>query len=277
MHDADHPYAPLLQIHVSQLSAIIHRDIPLHERRGKDSSAIEASIGKIIADELVRDGATLQLGIGAIPDAVLLSCGTHRDLGVHSEMFSDGIIPLVESGVINGRCKATDIGKVTGSFAYGTSALYKWMHANPGIVMRDAAWVNDTAVIRRQPMMTAINSALEVDITGQVSADAIGTRVYSGVGGQMDFIRGAGLCPDGRPIIALASTTHKGESRIVAELKPGGSVVTTRAHVHYVVTEHGIAQLFGKTLRERAAALIRISAPEHRDALSKAARQRGLM
>jgi len=238
-----------------------------------DLSDAEIEIGKHCAS-LVENGATLQMGIGAIPDAVLRALTDHKNLGIHTEMFSDGVIDLVENGVITGSEKAVHPGKIVSSFAMGTRRLYDFMDDNPLVQMLDVAYVNDTAVIRRNPKVTAINSAVEVDLTGQVCADSIGTYQYSGVGGQMDFIRGASLSEGGRPIIALPSTTRKGISRIVPYLKEGAGVVTTRAHVHFIVTEFGVANLYGKNLRERAEALISIAHPDHRDDLQQAAYDR---
>jgi len=214
------------------------------------------------------------MGIGAIPDATLAALNSHKDLGIHTEMFSDGIIDLVTSGVINNRLKKTHPGKVVAGFLMGTRRLYDFVDDNPLIAILDIAYVNDTSVIRRNPKVTAINSAIEVDTTGQVCADSIGTYQYSGVGGQMDFIRGASLSEGGKPIIALPSATSHGESRIVPYLKQGAYVVTTRAHVHYIVTEYGVAYLYGKTLRERTRALIEIAHPDHREWLERAARER---
>jgi 4-hydroxybutyrate CoA-transferase len=189
-------------------------------------------------------------------------------------MISDAVVDLVERGVITGEVKRVHPGKVVAGFALGTRRLYDFLDDNPAVAMLDIAYVNDTAVIRRNPRVTAINSAIEVDLTGQVCADSIGDLLYSGVGGQMDFIRGAALSEGGKPIVALPSTTSSGESRIVSYLRPGAGVVTTRAHVHYVVTEHGIADLFGKNLRQRAAALVAIADPRHRDGLAAEARRR---
>jgi acyl-CoA hydrolase len=216
----------------------------------------------------------MQMGIGAIPDAVLALLGNHKNLGIHTEMFSDGIIPLVEKGVINGEEKRVHPGKILGSFIMGSRKLYDFVDDNPLVVMLGSDYVNDTAVMRRNNKMTAINSAIEVDITGQVCADSIGTKQYSGVGGQMDFIRGASLSNGGKPIIALPSQTRRGESRIVPTLKSGASVVTTRAHVHYIATEYGIRYLYGKNTRQRAELMIEIAHPDHREALSKEAHQR---
>ena len=223
---------------------------------------------------MVDDGATLQMGIGAIPDAVLSFLGNHKDLGVHTEMFSDGVLPLIESGVINNKMKKQHKGVVVSGFLLGSRKLYDFVDDNPVIRMLDIQYVNDTSVIRKLPKMTSINSAVEIDLTGQVCADSIGTRMYSGVGGQMDFIRGASLSPGGKPIIALSSTTARGESKITPFLKEGAGVVTTRAHMHYVATEYGAVDLYGKNLRERAHLLIGIAHPNHREALEKAAFER---
>ena len=257
-------------IHISRLqSAVLHEE-PLAYRHTQPITEMESSIGRHVAS-LVEDGSTLQMGIGAIPDAVLAQLGGHRNLGVHTEMFSDGIIPLVEKGVINGKLKKNHPHKLVSSFVFGSQGLYDFVDDNPQVAMLDVTYVNDTSVIRRNPKVHAINSAIEVDLTGQVCADSIGTRQFSGVGGQMDFIRGASLSEGGKPIIALPSITSRGESRIVTFLKPGADVVTTRAHVHYVVTEYGVAYLYGKTLRERALAMIQIAHPDHREELEKEA------
>lgn len=230
----------------------------------------EDAIGAHIAG-MIEDGSTLQMGIGSIPNAVLQKLGNHQHLGVHTEMFSDGVIPLVESGVIDNSMKKVHPGKIVSGFAFGTQKLYDFIHDNPMVNMLDIAYVNDVSTIRKNKRVVAINSAIEVDLSGQVCADSIGTRFYSGVGGQMDFIRGASLSEEGKPIIALASSTRKGMSKIVSQLKPGAGVVTTRAHVHYVVTEHGVADLYGKSIRERINAMIQIAAPEHREELEKEA------
>jgi acyl-CoA hydrolase len=214
------------------------------------------------------------MGIGAIPDAVLTALKDHKRLGIHTEMFSDGLVELWERGAVTGEEKRVHPGKIVATFAVGTRRTYDFLDDNPEVVMLDVAYVNDTAVIRRNPKVVAINSAIEVDLTGQVCADSIGTRMYSGVGGQMDFVRGAALSPGGKPIIALPSTTSKGETRIVPFLKPGAGVVTTRAHVQFIATEHGVADLKGKSLVERARALTAIAAPEHREALERATLER---
>src|SRR5512142_3108382 len=251
-------------IHIEQIDAMVEVDEPIHEVPPHVLTDQERAIGRHCA-ELVDDGATLQIGIGAIPQATLASLGDHHRLGIHTEMISDGVVDLVEKGVITGEAKRVHPGKIVAGFALGSKRLYDFLDDNPLVAMLDMAYVNDVEVIRRNPKVTAINSAIEVDITGQVCADSIGDRQYSGVGGQMDFIRGAALSEGGKPIIALPSVTSAGESRIVPFLKAGAGVVTTRAHVHYVVTEHGIADLFGKNLRQRAAALIAIADPRHRD------------
>ncbi len=261
------------EVHTDRIALAVHSESPLPEHPPAPLGERELAIGRRIAD-LVEDGATLQMGIGAIPDAVLAALGGHKDLGVHTEMFSDGILPLVESGAINGRRKKNHPGKIVAGFLMGTRRLYDFVHDNPEVALLDIAYVNDTQVIGRNPRVTAINSAIEIDLTGQVCADSIGTYQYSGVGGQMDFIRGASISEGGKPIIALPSTTGRGETRIVPFLKPGAGVVTTRAHVHYVVTEHGAANLYGRSLRERANLLISIAAPEHREELERAMHER---
>ena len=261
------------QIHFKEIDLAVEHDEPLPEHGPPATGEVEMAIGKYCA-ELIEDGATLQMGIGAIPDAVLKSLESHKDLGVHTEMFSDSLIPLVESGVINGERKRSHQGKIVASFVMGTRVLYDFIDDNPQVAMLDVGYTNDTAVIRRNPRVTAINSAIEVDLTGQVCADSIGTRQYSGVGGQMDFIRGASLSEGGKPIIALPSVTRRGESRIAPYLKEGAGVVTTRAHVHYVVTEYGVANLFGRNLRQRARMLIDIAHPDHREELERKAYER---
>lgn len=260
-------------IHESEIDFATEVDEPLPEHSPSELSDIELQIGKNCAD-LIEDGAVLQMGIGSIPDAVLASLKNHKNLGVHTEMFSDGLIELVESGVINNSKKKIHPNRIVSSFAVGTRKLYDFMDDNPNLAMLDCAYVNDTAVIRRNNRVTAVNSAIEVDLTGQICADSIGTIQYSGVGGQMDFIRGASLSKGGKPIIALPSATRKGISRIVPHLKKGAGVVTTRAHVHYVVTEYGVADLYGKPLKERATELIKVSHPDYREELDRAAHER---
>ncbi len=260
-------------LHVDEIDIAVEVDDPLPEVPPPALSDVDRAIGRSIA-ELIEDGATLQMGIGSIPNAVLASLTGHKDLGIHTEMFSDGVIDLVEKGIVNGRCKIKHPGKIVAGFLMGTRRLYDFVDDNPQVLMLDIAYVNDSAVIRRNPKVTAVNSAIEVDLTGQVCADSIGMRHYSGVGGQMDFIRGASLSEGGKPIIALPSVTSRNESKIVGHLKLGAGVVTTRAHVHYIVTEYGIADLYGKNLRQRANALIEIAHPDHREALDREAHAR---
>lgn len=248
-------------VHISRFKACVWDEKPLPQCIPAPPDAVQMAIGKHVAS-LIEDGATLQMGIGAIPNAVLAALEGHKDLGVHTEMFSDGVVELVEKGVITGKYKQGRKGMINAGFVMGSQKVYDFVHDNPQVRMLDIAYVNDTSVIRKQHKMTAVNSAIEVDLTGQVCADSIGKMLYSGVGGQMDFIRGASLCEGGKPIIALPSTTSKGESRIVPFLKLGAGVVTTRAHVHYVVTEFGVANLYGKTLRQRAEALLAIAHPD---------------
>lgn len=224
-------------------------DLPEIDYSQKTTGAIRV-IGHHVAS-LIEDGATLQMGIGSIPDQVLQNLTGHRHLGIHTEMLSDGVIPLLQSGVIDNSLKKVKKGRTVTGFLAGTRKLYDFVHDNPKTLVMDIAYVNDTAVIRQNPKMTAINSAIEIDLTGQVCADSIGTYQFSGIGGQMDFIRGASLSEGGKPIIALPSTTSKGQSRIVPYLKEGAGVVTTRGHVHWVITEYGIVNLFGMSLKQR--------------------------
>ncbi len=262
-------------IHFSRFHAAVEGHVPLPEHACNAPSDVETAIAKHVSN-LVEDGATLQMGIGGIPNAVLAALKDHRRLGVHTEMFSDGVIDLVECGAITNEEKTKHRFRTVSSFLNGSRRLYDFVDDNPSIFLLDVAYVNDTSVIRRLPKMTAINSAIEVDLTGQIVADSIGRRAYSGIGGQMDFMRGASLSEGGKPIIALPSVTRRGESRIVSTLQPGAGVVTTRGHAQYIVTEHGIAYLHGKSLRERADALISIAHPDHREELSKEAFDRGL-
>ena len=255
-------------IHLSKFDAIVACHDPIIESEVPEIDNESMQIAKNVAS-LIEDGSCLQLGIGSIPNAVLKMLDGHKNLGIHSEMFSDGVVDLAESGVINGKYKVIRPEKIVAGFVMGTRKVYDFIHDNPMVEMLDISYVNDTSIIRRNPKTIAINSAIEVDLTGQVCADSIGKKMYSGVGGQMDFIRGASLSDDGKPIIALSSQTAKGISRIVPFLKEGAGVVTTRAHVHYVVTEYGIANLYGKNLHQRAIALINIAHPTHREQLEK--------
>ncbi|MBD1262732.1 acetyl-CoA hydrolase/transferase family protein [Maribacter polysiphoniae] len=256
-------------IHVNNFAACVDVVEEIYEMSFVDPTETEKAIGKNIAG-IIEDGATLQMGIGGIPNAVLTFLHNHKNLGVHTEMFSEGIVDLVEKGIVNGSQKKTNPYKIVSGFAMGTRRLYDFMDDNPEIEMKDIAYVNDTAVIRQNPKSTAINSAIEIDITGQVCADSIGTRMFSGVGGQMDFMRGSALSEGGKPIIAITSRTGKGVSKIVPMLKQGAGVVTTRAHARYVATEFGIAELFGKNLKQRAKALRDIAHPDDREGLDKA-------
>jgi 4-hydroxybutyrate CoA-transferase len=254
-------------LHVNDIDLAIEVDVPPYERPVGDIGDVERRIGANVA-ELIPDGATLQLGIGAIPAATALFLRDKKDLGVHTEMFTDSVVDLVEAGAVTGEAKERNRGKIVTSFVMGSRRLYAFIHDNPMVEMRPVDFTNDTAVIRGFRKMVAINSAIEVDLTGQVAADSIGHRMYSGVGGQMDFIRGAALATEGRAIIALPSTAGGGTvSRITGTLQPGAGVVTTRAHVRTVVTEFGVAELFGKSLHERAKALIAIAHPDFRDRL----------
>ena len=264
-------------VHVSQIDLAVEVDVPPYEHAIGEPGEVERRIGEYVAD-LVPDGATLQLGIGGIPAATALALRDKKDLGIHTEMFTDSVVNLVEAGVITGARKERNRGKLVTAFLMGTKRLYDFVHDNPMVEMRAVDFTNDTHVIRSFSRMTAINSAIEVDLTGQVVADSIGARMYSGIGGQMDFMRGAGLAPEGRAIIALPSTAAGGSaSRIVPFLAEGAGVITTRGHVRTVVTEWGVAELFGRTLGERAKALIGIAHPDRRDELTAAARERRLI
>jgi 4-hydroxybutyrate CoA-transferase len=257
-------------IHTSRLTAMVkvNEDILATESVKPDS--LNMKIAAHVAS-LIEDGSTLQMGIGKIPNAVLKNLEGHRRLGVHTEMFSDGIIDLINSGVITGEMKKKRRFKVVSSFMIGSKELYRFVNDNPMIEMLDIGYVNDVHIIRQNPKVVAINCALEIDLSGQVCADSIGSKMYSGVGGQMDFMRGASLSEGGKPIIAMPSTTGRGESKIVPFLKTGAGVVTTRANVHYIVTEYGIAYMYGKNLKDRAKALIAIAHPAHREMLYEAA------
>ena len=256
-------------IHVRKLQAIVEADHPILELPRRPPTDLQQRIARQVAT-LIEDGATLQLGIGGLPDAVLSQLATRKDLGLHSEMFSDGVVDLIEAGVLNNERKTLHRGKAVAGFMMGTRRLYRFADNNPIIELHPSEYTNDPFVIAANDRMVAINSAIQVDLTGQVCADSLGTGIYSGFGGQIDFIRGAARSRGGRPIIALPSTAREGTvSRIVPMLDPGSGVVTTRGDVHYVVTEHGVAQLHGKTLRQRAEALIAIAHPEFRESLTE--------
>lgn len=256
-------------LHVSEIDYLVDVNEPIYGHEPEPFTQEEEKIGGYIAS-LISDRSTLQMGIGSIPNAALSKLKNHKDLGLHTEMFSDGVIDLIENDVINCNYKGTLRGRALATFLIGSKRLYDFVNDNPFIEMKESSMVNDTARIRKNPNMVAINSAIEVDVTGQVCADSIGSTMYSGVGGQMDFIRGASLSPGGKAIIALPSVTKRGESRIVPYLKQGAGVVTTRAHVHYIITENGIADLYGKTLKQRVAELVKIAHPNHQEAVERA-------
>lgn len=252
-----------------RIHAFVATDRPLFEHRPEPETAVEARIGEIIA-ALIEDGSTLQVGIGGIPDAVLSRLHNKHDLGIHTEMFSDRVVDLVQSGAVTNRLKTVGTGRIITSFVNGTRRLFDFVNDNPSVAFYPCDWTNDTAVIRKNPKVVAINSAIQIDLTGQVCADSIGHRIFSGIGGQMDFIRGAALSPGGKPIIALPSTAAGGKiSRLVVQLNAGAGVVTTRGHVHWVVTEYGAVNLHGKSLRERNEALISIAHPDFRAELRR--------
>ena len=261
-------------VHISKIDAMVwyNAELPEVDYSGQVNQAVE-KIGLNVAS-LIEDGATLQMGIGSIPDQVLKNLTTHQNLGIHTEMFSDGVIPLLESGVINNTRKKLNNGRSVTSFITGTRKLYDFVNDNQAIRVMDISYVNDTSIIRQNQKVTAINSAIEIDLTGQVCSDSIGTLQFSGIGGQMDFIHGASLSEGGKPIIAIPSQTSKGISRIVPFLKEGAGVVTTRGHVHWIVTEYGKVNLFGMSLKQRAKALIAIAHPNHREMLDMAYHKR---
>mmetsp|Transcript_163303 Transcript_163303/g.313665 ORF Transcript_163303/g.313665 Transcript_163303/m.313665 type:complete len:493 (-) Transcript_163303:74-1552(-) len=261
-------------IHYSQLDAVYHCDTPLYGPHGKKGlTPEEVEIGKHIA-ELIPDGATLQMGIGSVPDAVLAQLGSHRNLGIHTEMFSDGVLPLVADGVINNSQKSDYRGRLITSFCVGSPELYKFIDNNPCVNFLDVFYTNSVVVITGQSKMHAINSCIEMDLTGQAASGDIGKKVFSGFGGQVDFLRGAQLCPDGKAFLAFSSRTPKGVSKIVPQLKEAAGVVTTRAVVNYVVTEYGVVNLWGLTLPQRARELISLAHPDDREWLDKAAFER---
>ncbi len=255
-------------IHVSEVNAFVECDEPLPVHGMTEPTEIENKIGNHVA-ELIEDRSTLQMGIGNIPNAVLSRLSNHKDLGLHTEMFSDGVIDLILNDVINGNYKGINRGRALATFLMGSKRLYDYVDDNPFIEMRASDYVNNVSIIQQNKKMVAINSAIEVDVTGQVCADSIGAKMYSGVGGQMDFIRAASLSEGGKAIIALPSITNKGISRIVPSLKPGAGVVTTRSHVHYVVTEYGVANLYGKTIKQRVKALTEIAHPDFKESIDR--------
>ena len=255
-------------IHHTEIDLFVECNEPIPTHEMPASSEVENKIGDYVAS-LIEDRSTLQMGVGVIPNAVLSRLTNHKNLGLHTEMFSDGVIDLILKDVINGNFKAINPGRALATFLMGSKRLYDYVDDNPFIELRASDYVNDVSIIKQNPKMVAINSAIEVDVTGQVCADSIGSKIYSGVGGQMDYIRGASLSEGGKAIIALPSITKNGISRIVPSLKPGAGVVTTRAHVHYVITEYGIANLYGKTIADRVKALVKIAHPDHRESIEK--------
>ena len=260
-------------IPLSCIDLFVQDDTPLMEAHFAEPNEIETRIGKNCA-ALIEDGATLQMGIGAIPNAVLSQLKDHKNLGIHTEMFADGVLPLVESGVINGEAKNIDKGKMVSTFLMGSQKVYDFIDDNPGVMMMDVGYTNDPYIISKNDRVTAINSALQVDLTGQVCADSLGTKFYSGVGGQIDFVYGASLSKGGKAIIAMPSMTNKGVSKIAPVLTAGAGVVTTRNHIHWFVTEHGAVDLYGKTLQERARLIISVADPSAQEELDRAAFER---
>ena len=260
-------------IPISMIDIFCEDHSPLIEANFAQPDELEIQIGKNVA-ELIEDGATLQMGIGAIPNAVLAQLGNHKNLGIHTEMFADGVVDLSEKGIINGAEKGIDRGKIVSTFMMGSKRVYEFIDDNPGVLMMDVAYTNDINVICKNPKVTAINSALQVDLTGQVCADSLGTKFYSGAGGQIDFIYGASRSVGGKPIIAMPSVTNKGISKISNTLTLGAGVVTTRYHIHWLVTEYGAVNLYGKTLQERAKLIISIAHPDHREQLDREAFER---
>lgn len=254
-------------VHISQLTYCVEASMPILEMGGGVITEVEEAIGRNVAS-LVEDGSTLQLGIGTIPDATLKFLGDKKDLGVHSEMFSDGVVDLYEKGVITGANKTLDKGKMVAAFLMGSKKLYDFVDNNPDVMMRTVDYVNNPMVICQNPKVVAINSCLQVDFNGQVNSESMGIKQFSGIGGQLDYVRGAAMCPDGKSILAMPSTAKHGEvSRIVPMFDAGTTVTTTRTDVHYIVTEYGIANLRGKSLRERAKLLINIAHPQFRGQL----------
>ena len=260
-------------IPIDKIHLFVEDDTPLETVHFARPNALEAAIGRHCA-ELIDNGATLQMGIGAIPNAVLDQLGSHQHLGIHTEMFADGVIALVEKGVISGDDKTIDRGKMVATFLLGSKRLYDFTDRNEQVLMKDVGYTNDPFIICQNPKVTAINSALQVDLTGQIAADSLGTRFYSGVGGQVDFVYGASRSKGGKAIIAMPSVTDKGESKIAPVLMPGAGVVTTRAHVHWLVTEFGAVNLYGRSLQERARLIISIAHPSHQETLDQAAYER---
>lgn len=264
------PYAYGDLVSIDQFDLFVKDDTPLVTANFAEPTPTEVLIGKNCA-ELVPDGACIQMGIGALPNALAAQLVNHKDIGVHTEMFADGILRLIKKGVVNGARKKIDTGKVVASFLLGSNDVYRFIDHNPDVLMKDIKYTNDPWIIARNPGMMAINSATEVDLTGQISADSIGTRIFSGTGGQLDFVKGATMSEGGKSVTAFASRTNKGQAKIVPLLNPGAGVVTPRADAHWIVTEYGAVDLYGKSLQERAKLLITIAHPDDREMLDKAA------
>ena len=267
------PFAAGDLVSVEAFDYFVEDDTPLYTIAYAAPTETDMAIGRRCA-ELVPDGACLQMGIGSLPNALATQLASHKDLGIHSEMFADGVLELIRNGVINGRKKKTDRGKIVASFLLGSADLYRFIDHNPAVRMKDIAYTNDPMVIAQNPRTISINSAVEIDLTGQVCADSIGSRIYSGTGGQLDFVRGAKLAPEGKAIIALASRTAKGHAKIVPTLQPGAGVVTPRADIQWVVTEYGSVDLSGRSLQERARLLTSVAHPDDREGLERASFER---
>ncbi len=261
------------RIPASKITAFVRHDVPLIESEFPQLTEQDIAIGRFAA-ELIPDGATLQIGIGSIPNAVLAQLGDHKHLGIHSEMFSDGVLPLIEKGIIDGSRKRIDVGKHVATFLKGTQKLYDYVHNNPDVLMQDVAYTNNPAIIAQNPNVVGINSAIQIDLTGQVCADSIGTKIFSGSGGQLDFMLGAAASEGGIPIVAMPSITNKGMSKIVPTLAEGAGVVTPRTVIHWVITENGVVNLFGKPMYERAKLLASIAHPSVREELERTAYER---
>ena len=267
------PYAHGDLVSLDRFDYLVEDDTPLVTAAFAEPTPTEVLIGKNCA-ALVEDGDCVQMGIGALPNALAAQLGGHKHLGLHTEMFADGLLRLIKAGVIDGACKKIDTGKVVASFLLGSEDVYNFIDDNPAVLMKDIRYTNDPWVIAQNPHMKAINSATEVDLTGQSSADSIGTRIFSGTGGQLEFVRGATMSEGGKSITAFASRTNKGKNKIVAEINPGGGIVTPRADAHWIVTEYGAVDLYGKSLQERAKLLISIAHPDDREMLDRQAFER---
>ena len=261
------------QIHISNIDYIVEDDSPILTVDFAKPTEIERTIGRYCA-ELIEDGACLQMGIGSIPNAILSCLGNHKDIGIHTEMFSDGILPLIKKGIITGAKKRLDKGKIVSTFVMGSQKIYNFIDSNPMVLMKDVEYTNDPFIIAQQPKMTSINSAIQVDLSGQVCADSLGDKIYSGVGGQIDFVYGSTRAKGGKAIIAMPSTTKRGINKIVPALDLGSGAVTTRNHIHWFITEYGAVNLYGKSLQERAKLIISVANPKFQEELEEAAFKR---